>query len=55
MGPKLLRNIRKRAKGSDDILLLLDYIDKLEDFLDDNQEDDNFGTEGWRHAVGSED
>lgn len=35
-----------------DVNELLEHIDALEDFLDDNQQDDQFGTEGWRHAIG---
>lgn len=35
-----------------DIDKLLEHIDALELFLDDNEQDDQFGTEGWRHALG---
>jgi hypothetical protein len=38
----------------EDIDLLFEHIDALESFLDDNEEDDRFGTEGWRHAIGLE-
>jgi len=36
----------------DDVSKLLEHIDALEAFLDDNEQDDQFGTEGWRHAIG---
>lgn len=36
----------------DDINTLFEHIDALEMFLDDNEQDDQFGTEGWRHAIG---
>ena len=36
----------------DDIDILLDHIDSLERWLDEKEEDDFFGTEGWRHCVG---
>ena len=35
-----------------DVSKLLEHIDALEVFLDDNEQDDQFGTEGWRHAIG---
>ena len=35
-----------------DIKLLFEHIDALEMFLDEHDEDDFFGTEGWRHAIG---
>lgn len=41
------------GKATDsDIVLLFEHIDALEMFLDDNEIDDVFGTEGWRHAIG---
>lgn len=36
----------------DDILKLFEHIDALESFLDDQDGEDTFGTEGWRHAIG---
>lgn len=36
----------------EDVTKLLEHIDELEDLLDDGDEDDAFGTEGWRHRVG---
>lgn len=36
----------------EDIAKLIEHIDALEMFLDDNEQDDKFGTEGWRHAIG---
>lgn len=35
-----------------DVDKLFKHIDALEAFLDENQQDDQFGTEGWRHAIG---
>lgn len=35
-----------------DVIKLFEHIDALEEFLDDNEQDDQFGTEGWRHAIG---
>ena len=35
-----------------DVDKLIEHIDALEIFLDDNEQDDQFGTEGWRHAIG---
>lgn len=40
------------AATRDDVNKLFAHIDALEAFLDDNDEDDVFGTEGWRHALG---
>ena len=40
------------AATQDDINKLFEHIDALEMFLDDNEQDDQFGTEGWRHAIG---
>ena len=36
----------------EDILKLFEHIDALEMFLDEHDEDDVFGTEGWRHRLG---
>lgn len=38
-----------------DVDRLLEHIDALEAFLDWYEEDDTFGTEGWRHAIGLSD
>ncbi len=35
-----------------DVDKLIEHIDALEMFLDENEQDDQFGTEGWRHAIG---
>jgi hypothetical protein len=35
-----------------DVNTLIEHIDALEVFLDENEMDDQFGTEGWRHAIG---
>lgn len=53
---KIINTIRgknlvgKADKG--DIDKLIEHIDALEMFLDENEQDDQFGTEGWRHAIG---
>ena len=31
------------------------HIDKLEEWLNEYEKDDTFGTEGWRHAFGHPD
>lgn len=36
----------------EDIEKLFEHLDALEMFLDENEQDDQFGTEGWRHAIG---
>lgn len=36
----------------EDILKLFEHIDALEMFLNEHEQDDVFGTEGWRHAIG---
>jgi hypothetical protein len=41
--------------SKEDIFLLFEHIDAFEQFLDDWDRDDNFGTEGWRHAIGLDD
>ena len=33
-----------------DVDILLEHIDALETFLDEHEQDDQFGTEGWRRA-----
>lgn len=35
-----------------DIDTLLEHIDALEQFLDNEDMNDTFGTEGWRHQLG---
>jgi hypothetical protein len=35
-----------------DVDKLIEHIDALEMFLDEHEQDDQFGTEGWRHAIG---
>lgn len=39
----------------EDVLILFEHIDALESFLDENEIDDYFGTEGWRHSIGLDD
>lgn len=36
----------------DDVKVLLDHITALENFLDEADYEDTFGTEGWRHTIG---
>ena len=45
------KNLVGKAEKAD-IDKLFEHIDALEMFLDDNEQDDQFGTEGWRHAIG---
>lgn len=35
-----------------DVDKLIEHIDALEMFLDEADDNDTFGTEGWRHAIG---
>lgn len=55
---KTINIIRGKAlvsKADDkDIAKLFEHIDALEMFLENNDVDDVFGTEGWRHAIGLE-
>lgn len=39
----------------EEILSVFSHIDALTDKLDETQEDDFFGTEGWRHFFGMPD
>ena len=52
---KELNIIRGRSEECDitqlDADKLLAHIDALEALLDQGDEDDCFGTEGWRHAI----
>lgn len=36
----------------EDVQKLFDHIDALEMLLDEGDENDAFGTEGWRHTAG---
>lgn len=38
----------------EDIDKLFEYIDALEMFLDDGDDEDMYGTEGWRHTLGQD-
>jgi hypothetical protein len=53
---KQLNTIRGKAMvghaTSDKILNVCAYVDSLEMELDEREQDDFFGTEGWRHAFG---
>ena len=35
-----------------DITKVFEHIDALESLLDEGDENDAFGTEGWRHSLG---
>jgi hypothetical protein len=35
-----------------DIFKVFEHLDALESLLDEGDEDDAFGTEGWRHRLG---
>lgn len=45
------KNLVGKASKTD-VSTLLEHIDALEVFLDEHEQDDTFGTEGWRHAIG---
>jgi hypothetical protein len=53
---KFLNTVRGKAlvghASPEEILKVFEHIDALEMFLDEHDEDDVFGTEGWRHAIG---
>lgn len=53
---KFLNTVRGKAMvghaTSDEIMKVFEHLDALEMFLDEHDEDDVFGTEGWRHAIG---
>lgn len=38
-----------------EVLAVFQHLDELEDLLDEADEDDVFGTEGWRHRLGIDD
>jgi len=43
------------AATKEDINAMFEYIDKLEEALDELDLEDAFGTEGWRHSILGED
>jgi hypothetical protein len=53
---KVLNTIRGKnlvgAASKEDIFLLFEHLDALEMLLDEGDENDAFGTEGWRHELG---
>lgn len=53
---KFLNTVRGKVLAGratrEELLLVFEHLDELEMFLDDHDEDDVFGTEGWRHAIG---
>lgn len=56
---KFLNTVRGKVLAGhatqDEILKVFEHLDELEAFLDEHDEDDVFGTEGWRHAIGMAD
>jgi hypothetical protein len=48
------KNLVGKAEKAD-IAKLIEHIDALEMLLDEGDEDDMFGTEGWRHRLGIDD
>lgn len=55
---KRLGIIRGRAEcgaySAEMLTAVLDYVDLLEEMLDDGDQMDAFGTEGWRHRAGND-
>jgi hypothetical protein len=47
---KLLANPKWVTKRESEILC--EYINQLEELLDSLDDEDTFGTEGWRHRIG---
>jgi len=45
------KNLVGKAQQAD-VNKLLEHIDALELFLDEGDQDDMFGSEGWRHRLG---
>jgi hypothetical protein len=45
------KNLVKKATP-EDVWVLISHIDGLETLLDEGDENDAFGTEGWRHRAG---
>lgn len=56
---KFLNTVRGKALVGHatpaEIMKIFEHLDALEMFLDEHDEDDVFGTEGWRHAIGLDD
>lgn len=59
LNTKQLNTIRGKAIAgkatTKEILSVFGHLDKLEAKLDETEQDDFFGTEGWRHFFGLED
>jgi hypothetical protein len=55
LSERKLNTIRGKAlvghASRDEILAVFGHIDELEAFLDDADDEDTFGTEGWRRAI----
>lgn len=43
------------AATREELFSVFERLDELESWLDEQDDNDTFGTEGWRHAVGLED
>ena len=56
MNLRELDKIRGRIEAGvfvqEEINLFLSYVSEMENLLDEGDEDDCFGTEGWRHRLG---
>lgn len=56
---KFLNTVRGKAlvghANKEEILAVFAHLDALEALLDEGDEDDAFGTEGWRHRLGIDD
>lgn len=53
---KVINTIRGKnlvgAADKDDVTKLIEHIDALETLLDEGDQNDAFGSEGWRHTIG---
>ncbi|MCG7507092.1 hypothetical protein [Mesorhizobium retamae] len=53
---KFLNTVRGKAMVGhatpEELMKVFGHIDALENLLDEADEDDAFGSEGWRHAAG---
>ena len=56
---RFLNTVRGKAlvghATPEEILAVFGHLDALENLLDEADEDDVFGTEGWRHRLGIDD
>jgi hypothetical protein len=40
------------ACTKDEVLEIIEYVNRLENLLDEGDMEDMYGTEGWRHLLG---